>query len=315
MEGLELKICEFNVENLFVSMDYYEGQDLERMTEEEWRAVALAQLQKKQKPLSKLWGLSKAILDIDADILMLVEVGGRDSLENFSRHFLKDVYEPVFLEGNSKRNIDLGFLVKRGLSLQAKGRSNKNTPIEVNTFQGRQIAKFSRDVAELRLYDGHRLKLILLLTHLKSMLSTEQDFRGKDTRTAEANALAEIYSKRRETYPNVPVILGGDLNNDLASLEFELLKRTDIADFHEVLGTPRPDRVSLVYFDYADRPHGLVIDYLLISPHLRDRIVPGKSFTYRYKGLYDVVEELPQTPKQRYQMPSDHFPVVLTIRL
>ena len=104
MGDKKLKICEFNVENLFISMDFYQGQDLAKMSELGWRDLALAQLKKKQKPLSKLWGLSKAILDIDPDILMLIEVGGRDSLENFSRYFLNDEFIPLFIEGNSKRN-------------------------------------------------------------------------------------------------------------------------------------------------------------------------------------------------------------------
>jgi predicted extracellular nuclease len=311
----QLRVCEFNLENLFISMDYYEGQDLQEMSEQTWKELALAQLQNRQKPLAKLWGLSKAILDIDPDILMLIEVGGKESLENFNKYFLSDRYIPIFLDGNSRRNIDLGFLVKKDLPFRIEARSNKDLPIEVYAYQGKYTSRFSRDVAELRLYDGSHLKLIILLIHLKSMISTEQDFKVKDLRTAEAVALAGLYNRLRSEFPEVPIILGGDFNSSLSSLELELLKRTDLKDYHDLLGTPTEGRISLVHFDYLGRPHPLILDYLLVSPHLIEKVNKTMSYTYRYKGFYDVPEELPTTLKARYQMPSDHYPLVLVFDL
>jgi endonuclease/exonuclease/phosphatase family metal-dependent hydrolase len=170
-------------------------------------------------------------------------------------------------------------------------------------------------VAELRIYDGDELKLILLLTHLKSKISTEQDFKGKDVRMAEAVALVGIYTNLRNQFPHIPIILGGDFNTHLSSLELELLKRTDLIDFHDQLGTPVEERVSLIHFDYAGNPHSQVLDYLLVSPHLIDRIVASDSYTYRYKGFYDIPEELPKTLSDRYKMPSDHYPLVLTVHM
>jgi endonuclease/exonuclease/phosphatase family metal-dependent hydrolase len=313
MSGREFRICEYNLENLFISMEYHAGEDLERATEEQWRGFALAQLRRRQKPLAKVWGAARAILDIDADVYLLTEVGGRDSLENFNRHFLGDRYEPCFVEGNSRRSIDLGFLVRKGLGLDFETRSNKDAPVEVHTYQGKYVARFSRDVAELRLRDGAGLRLILLLVHLKSKLSTDQDFRGKDGRTAEAIALAGLYNDLRAACPEAPIVVGGDFNAELASLELELLNHTDLADFHELLGTPPAERISLIHFDLADQAHPQTLDYLLVSPHLRQAIVRERSFTYRYRGFYGVPEPLPRSFRERAQLPSDHYPVVLTI--
>ncbi|MEO5968410.1 MAG: endonuclease/exonuclease/phosphatase family protein [Bdellovibrionia bacterium] len=296
-------------------MEYYQGQPLDQMSEQEWRSFALAQLQRKQKPLRKLWGLAKAILDIDPDVLMLVEVGGKESLQNFNQYFLGQRYKPLFVEGNSRRNIDLGFLVKKELQYQTEARSNKETEVEVANFLGKHFSRFSRDVAELRLYDGQKLKLIILLAHLKSMLSTDQDFRGKDTRTGEAEALVRIYKNLRSVCPGVPIIVGGDLNANISSLELEFLKRSDLVDFHDYLQTPAENRVSLVYFDYSGKPVPNILDYLLISPDLCGQVVRGKSYTYRYKGFFDIPEGLPDTPQVRYKMPSDHYPLVLTVKL
>jgi endonuclease/exonuclease/phosphatase family metal-dependent hydrolase len=170
-------------------------------------------------------------------------------------------------------------------------------------------------VAELHLGDASGLRLIVLLTHLKSQISTENDYKGKDVRTAEAIALAEIYESHRRAYPGTPIVVGGEFNADIASLELELLARTDLVDFHDVIGTPREERATLVHFDWFGIPRPLVLDYLLVSPHLRDRIVRERSFTYRYKGFHDIAERLPASTFERYRMPSDHYPLVLTLSL
>ncbi len=315
MINRELKICEFNVENLFISMEYYSDQDLRQISEEEWKKIALAQFQKLQKPLAKLWGISKAILEIDPDIVMLIEVGGKDSLENFNTYFLSNKFQTYFIGGNSRRGIDLGFLVKKDLPFHTACYSNKETPIEVSTYQGKYLSRFSRDVAELHLSNHSQLQLIILLIHFKSKISTEQDFRGKDVRTAEAMALTQIYKNLRSKYKNVPVIVGGDFNTDLASLELEFIKQTDLEDVHDLLNTPTDARTSLVYFDYNETPRLQILDYLLVSPEIHDRIVASKTYTYRYKGFYDIPENLPSSLRERHKMPSDHYPLVLTIQL
>lgn len=296
-------------------MAYYSGQDLRETSEADWKAAAVAQMRRRQKPIWQLWGLAKAIQDIDADILMLVEVGGEESLQLFNHHFLNDRYIPHFLAGNARRGIDLGYLVRRGLPFRAEAKSNRDLEVEVSTWTGKVTSRFSRDVAELRLAQEGSLRLILLLTHLKSKITSDGDFQGKDVRTAEAMALAHLYSRRREEFPSVPIIVGGDFNAELGSLELEPLNWTDLTDLHDLLGTLPDDRVSLVHFDFAGRAHFNVLDYLLLSPQLKQRVVPQCSGVYRYKGFYDLPEALPTTRKERFQMPSDHYPVVATVRI
>ncbi len=315
MGRAKLKICEYNLENLFISMDYYEQQDLGLIDEVEWKSYALAQLQRKQKPLTKLREIAKAVFDLNPDVLMCVEVGGQDSLENFNRYFLNDLYVPYFVPGNSRRSIDLGFLVKRDLPYRVEAISHKETPIEVESYQGKYGSKFSRDVAELRLHDEEGLQFILLLVHLKSKISSDQDFRGTDVRTAEARALAQFYENIRKTLPHVPVILGGDFNSTLDSAEFDHLNATDLKSMSDLLQIPETERYTLVYFDYYQVAHAQALDYLLLSPHLHASVIPEESGIYRYKGFYDLPHDPPQDRKERYQMPSDHYPVQVTLKL
>lgn len=311
----EVTICELNLENLFISLDYYQGEKLESLSEEEWRKLAVAQLQRKQKPLKKVWGLALAIQDINPDILMLVEVGGRESLEHFNRHFLNEAYKTYFIESNSKRSIDLAFLVKKDLPFELNTNTHRDTSLEVKTYLGTHLAKFSRDVAELHLTKEGTPRLILLLTHFKSKISTDEDYQGRDLRAAEAAALAAIYEKVKRKYSDVPVVVGGDFNTDLSDATLELLQKTDLTDFHDVLGTPKEERVTLVHFDHRGRPHPQVLDYLLVSPHLLNRVVVKKSCTYRYKSFYNIPHPLPETIEGRRQMPSDHYPLVLTLEI
>lgn len=310
-----ITLCEFNVENLFISLDYYQGEKLTEITESAWKNFAVPQMKRKQKSLRKLWGLAATIQDINPDILMLIEVGGKESLEHFNYHFLENRYVTHFLESNSTRGIDLAFLVRKELELQAHVSSNRETPVEVKAYQGTYTSRFSRDVAELRLREGDQLKLILLLTHLKSKISTHQDLRGADTRRAEAVALASLYDKLRKQSPETPIVIGGDFNSDLSEPELELLTRTDLTDFHELLGTPKEERISLVHFDYRGKAHPQVLDYLLVSPHLKNKVIREKSCTYRYKSFYDIPHPHPVTYEERLQMPSDHYPLVLTLDL
>jgi len=311
----QLRICELNTENLFISLDHYQGGGIEHLSEKEWRHLALPQLRRKQKSLKKLWSLSSAILDINADVLMLIEVGGKESLHHFNDLFLEKKYVAHFVESNSARTIDLAFLVKKNLPFEVEAISNRDMPIEVQAYQGAFAAKFSRDVAQLNLSKNHKLEMILLLTHLKSKISSDRDFQGKDMRTAEAVALAALYEKARAQYPDVPIVVGGDFNASLESPELAPLTRTDLTDLHDILQTPPDQRVSFVHFDYKKVAHPQVLDYLLLSPQLKTHIVPEKSGVYHYKSFYDIPYPQPKTPGERYMMPSDHYPVVLTLNL
>ncbi len=295
-------------------MDYYEGEDLATLSERSWKHLALKQLRFKQKSLKKLWALSSAIDDIAADIYMLIEVGGRESLTLFNQHFLNNAYEIHFIESNSKRSIDLAFLVRKGSKFQTAVFSHRDKVVEVQAYQGTFRSRFSRDVAELHVLHNSQLQLVVLLTHLKSQISTDHDLKGRDTRRAEAQALTALYNELRQKHPQVPFVVGGDLNAELISPELESLLTTDLKDFHDILNTPLEDRTSLVHFDHKGKPKNLILDYLLVSPELHHLVDPQESKTYRYKSFYDIPHPVPKTMSERWMMPSDHYPVILNLR-
>ena len=121
------------------------------------------------KPLKKTLWLAQSLLEIDADFILVNEVGGEESLTNFAREFLDDKYQAHVIEGNSERGIDVGYLVKKDLPFAVELHTNKNRPLHflyphemASNLHFEKIAPekvvkthyFSRDCAELRVFDA-----------------------------------------------------------------------------------------------------------------------------------------------------------------
>jgi hypothetical protein len=169
------RITQFNVENLFVLFDqppemgaesFLTGSFGEEMTESQWQRLSSSTT--KNKPLRQVIELARAIKAMNPDIMILSEVGGRESLANFNRYFLGDHYSVQIIEGNSDRGIDLGFLVKKSLPFEYEINSHKNRsidflyPHEVLSKESgyghiksarRESHRFSRDLLELRVFE------------------------------------------------------------------------------------------------------------------------------------------------------------------
>jgi hypothetical protein len=156
------------------------------------------------KPLEKTLSIAETIKHYSPDVLMLSEVGGKESLVNFNKHFLNEEYEVLLLEGNSDRGIDLGYLVKKNLGLKPEVESHKKRPIwflyprelkEYKKITRKNSLKFSRDVLELKLKKDDETWMIFLLVHLKSKLDMDKkDFEGRARRQAELKELVNFLS-------------------------------------------------------------------------------------------------------------------------
>jgi hypothetical protein len=111
---IDLKFCLINAENLFLLFDGDAHPDPLKLTEAEWQKLSTSVYE--NKSLRKSQALARSLLEINADIIMLCEVGGLESLKNFNQLFLGGAYSPCLLEGNSDRNIDVGFMVRKSLN-------------------------------------------------------------------------------------------------------------------------------------------------------------------------------------------------------
>ncbi|MEK7357950.1 MAG: hypothetical protein AAB250_15985, partial [Bdellovibrionota bacterium] len=112
----ELRILQYNVENLFMRVGKFE-----RLSADEFRRITGAE----PKTPEALEGVARVMKDLDADIITMQELEGIDSLALFNKQYLNGKYRSLLIEGNDERGIDVGFLIKKDLPLQIVMESHK----------------------------------------------------------------------------------------------------------------------------------------------------------------------------------------------
>jgi len=323
---MSLKIGLYNVENLFLFFDQEIPPHCHKLTEVQWQRLSKSIF--KLKPLSKCLQIGQIIIENSPDILMLCEVGGLESLNNFNKLFLKDQYHVALIEGNSNRNIDVGFLIKKDLPCFFDISSNKNRPL--NFLYPHEITSritnypikfttqyFSRDCAELRLFTKNRGApfLILLLSHLKSRLDPERiDPGGTERRAAELRTCLEIYNELKKQHPNTPIIFSGDMNGyagkpDTNSEFLPIYNETDLDDVLEIAGVSVDKRSTFYQIKNGAKAEGKQIDYCFISKNIAGKLVKPDTFVYRYKDDFGFAIDEPKTLDAKLQLASDHYPL------
>ncbi len=327
-EKINLKFALLNAENLFLLFDRPATHEMTKVGETEWQRFSTSIFP--NKPLKKVKELVRVIQDVDADIVMLCEIGGPESLANFNQLFLNQTYSPIAVEGNSDRNIDVGFLIKKNSSFYFDLASNKNRlinflyPHEKNLAAGAikiTSHKFSRDVAELRLFKKNRDNpfMVVLLTHLKSPLDPERrDPMGSLRRHAELKALLEIYKEVEALHPKCPVVMAGDFNGNASRLgtdvEFEsLYQTTSLQDILELQAKPVAERATYYQVRTGGRVEGKQIDYCFLSQRAAALLKPGSAQVYRYKDEFGFAMDIPNTIDAKLNLPSDHYPVIFEL--
>lgn len=331
VQTTNLKCCLLNAENLFLLFDNPPGQEALQLNETAWQRLSSSVYE--NKSLKKCLELSKTLHEIDADIIMLCEVGGYESLKNFNQLFMKDLYSPCLLEGNSDRNIDVGFLVKKKLPWYFDLLSNKHRPINYlypherqsiengYSVKGGKITnshKFSRDVVELRLFTRDKEKpfFFFLLTHLKSRLDKDRvDPNGFERRQAEMRTLLEIYRELQTAHPEAPVVIAGDFNGNASKTntdeEFkDIYTTTSLLDVLELENVPNDKRATYYQVRNNSRSDGRQIDFAFLSQSLHSFVKAGSASVYRYKDEMGMQYDPPTNLEAKLRLPSDHYPLV-----
>ncbi len=329
-----LKLCLLNAENLFLQFDAEPTKDLLKLSEIEWQKHSSSIYENKN--LRKCQELGRGLLEINADIIMFCEVGGIESLKNFNHLFMNDCYSPVLIEGNSDRNIDVGYLIRKNTPFFFDILSNKSRLINylypherLSLQSGYPLAnkeisvshKFSRDVAELRLFTSDKEKpfLMILLTHLKSRLDRDRiDPNGFERRQAELKTLLEIYKELELAHPLVPIVVAGDFNGNASPAETDeefkdLYTLTGLKDVFELALLKPEDRATFYQVKNNTRTEGRQIDFCFLSPTLQAHLNHNSVKAYRYKTDFGVEHGIPKNMEEKLRLPSDHYPIVFEI--
>lgn len=310
------------------------SKDFDLLNESQWKRLSISTYE--NKPLKKCREIASSLKEMNPDIIMLCEVGGFESLSNFNRLFLDEAYSPCLLEGNSERNIDVGFLIRKNLGFYFDLQSNKNRPINYlypherqslasgYPIKGGKITsshKFSRDVAELRLFATDREKpfFAILLAHLKSRLDPDRiDPNGFERRRAELRTLIEIYTELETVHPELPILVAGDFNGQagLASTdeEFrEIYTLTPLSDVLELAQVPVEARATFYQVRNGGKADGRQIDFAFMNPALQALLKPHSAKVYRYKDEMGLERDIPRNMEAKLHLPSDHYPIYFEI--
>lgn len=327
-----LKIMNLNAENLFLLSDQILTAEHLKLNEVQWQKLSTSIFN--NKPLEKTRLLAKIIKEQAPDIVVLSEVGGLESLKNFNNLFLDGAFSPALIEGNSDRNIDVGYLVKKTTSYYFDLVSNRNRPINylypherssldaVKPGEKNKSHKFSRDVAELHLFSQDREKpfLILLATHLKSRLDPNGfDPNGFERREAEARTLIEIFNEMDKNFNGtVPVVIAGDFNGNASRFrtdpEFLMIYgETKLKDIGEIAGLDEPSSATFYQVGRNSKSEGKQLDYCFLSSKAQEYIDPKSIIFYRYKDHLGLELDPPTTLDAKLHLPSDHYPLFFTL--
>lgn len=307
---MDLNIILLNCQDLYIFMDKYKDEDLETITPPKWQLLSTSFYP--NKDIFKVKALAHLFLEYEPDILMLTEVGGKESLENFNTYFLENKYEVLLEASNSDRGIDLGYLVHKSLKLKPELISHTKAKLE----NGK---RFARGVFELRLYHKNKLVFINFLCHLKSKLDMKkQDFEGRDQRVSEVKYLKKLYRKRMNEFAQVPITISGDLNAIIYKEETEpelqtLLNNTGLLDLFEHLARPLSDRITYCYFDRKHDRYDMQLDYILIPKKYAKNIDQKSSQVLSFDPNTSI--EYPKSLQEKLALPSDHFPVQCKIKI
>jgi len=283
------------------------------LTEIKWQLMSSSLLSNKSKEKCQI--LAGAIKEADADIVMMTEVGGPESMTNFAKYVLNDEYFAISLPSNSDRGIDLGYLIKKSLPYEF------DAVTHIDYKLPEPARRFSRDVLRLDVKQNGEMKMVLLLVHIKSKLDMRRtDFEGRTRRVLEVKGLIEIYKDLEHSYPEIPILVGGDFNGIAAERDTEeefkpIYEATDLKDIAHLAGIPDEDRFSYIYFNRGGNRFVQQIDYLFISEKFATRLDKGECYFPRYKNLTGAPLPIPKRMEQKNILPSDHYPFIATLRV
>ncbi|MFE2070096.1 endonuclease/exonuclease/phosphatase family protein [Streptomyces sp. NPDC059467] len=163
----------------------------------------------------------RVVAEVDADIMLTVEVEDRLTLERFNNDVLAEALgrRPypynLLIDGNDPRGIDIGILSKYPITSVRSHIFDTDPDHPADRL-------FSRDCPEFEIQlDGS--PLVILGNHLKSKYLDDPELR-----LAQAKRVAEIYSAALERTPHV--VVAGDLNDDPNSAPAVELGETGLRD-------------------------------------------------------------------------------------
>ncbi len=290
-----LTVVAYNVENFF---DVFDNP----YTGDEGSGV---------KARVQVQAIAKAIEKMDADVVFFQELENEAVLHAMVSEMLPDAgYQFVAaVPTNSTRGINLGVISRVPL---VSVTSHRWQPF-LHPDDPEEPFYFARDLMETHLDVGRDEPLIVFNVHLKSNRDGKGDPRSMKWRTAEAAAVKDATRAVLKANPKAWVLAVGDFNSDFMVAPDQAGPWPAMAHLRkpERKGLFKGKRVLMDVHDHLPRKQReshpgdafyppANFDYILASPALAARVVPGSAAVLADEDLTTG---------------SDHRPVVATFRL
>ena len=276
-ESDKITIAAYNILNMF---DVYDNP----YTRDEGTRV---------KPHRETEQVAAAIRAMNADVVAVEELENVHLLDAMVQELLPDMGYQYIAAGasNDGRGITNGFISRIPVSSITSYRLRElHLPGKNRTW------KFARDLVRVTLQVNDKQTLDLFIVHFKSKRTTEGDPQSANWRLTEATEVRKIFNKLLEDDPDACAVLVGDFNDTADSPTLaELLKdqgdtKAPLIDLHA------GSQVNT----YLNAPYQSKIDFILATPALAKRVVPGSAKVITDEALLKG---------------SDHAPVIATFDL
>lgn len=252
------------------------------------------------KPRVEIKLIASLIAKLDPDIVAFEELENEGVLKAMVREMLPDGgYQYVAaMPTNSGRGGNLGLISRQPIVSLT---SHRFTDLALEMDHKNRAWRFARDLLRIRIKLTARQVLDLYIAHFKSRRDSGSDTKSRHWRLAEAIAARRIIDRDRRRHPEHWMLLLGDLNDTPGSKTLQALLApgqqpaavAPLIDLHVRLQSQ--DRIT-----YLRRPYRTTVDYMLASPALAGRLVPGSAHV--------VSDDL-------FLGGSDHAPVLATFDL
>lgn len=268
-----LTIASFNVLNLFDDVD--DPYTFDETTP--------------PKPRRQLERLAQTLRAMDADVVALQEVESEGYLRRFLEVFLPDMgyHHVVALPGNDVRGSGVGLVSRVPVGTVTSHRHIRRPGADGSTQQ------FRRDLLAVELWPENAAPLEVWVLHLKSNYDGREH--AESIRVDEARLVRALLDQRFRQSPDARLIVCGDFNDTWESPTL----RTIVGEGATALAMPLDELPTERRITYNKDPYRSMIDFLFLSPALRDRYITGTL-----QVLDGSVESAG----------SDHNPLMLAIR-
>jgi endonuclease/exonuclease/phosphatase family metal-dependent hydrolase len=229
---------------------------------------------------------AKLITSVDADVMCIVEVEGRQSLLDFMREHVK----------TAKKRLDRNMLIDspidpRGIDIAVAWRHAGLGLIRSNTYDrrnvsGKSLTVWSRDCLEVELKLAGGQSLWVLANHFKSKMGGDPPA-AREKRLAQGQRLAEILETRYDLSRDYVVVMG-DLNDVPDSIPIAPLY--DLKQLHDVFhlaNIPADERWTYYYGKAPLAQRRTQIDYVFVSEALKNGV---SNVQVHRRGMSAVAE-------------------------